>query len=237
MQRGFGQGALIGIIAIVILGGGALWVMNSQSSSDGDAMQKDDTAMEKDGDAMMEKDGDAMEKKDGEAMMQKDGDAMMQKDGDAMMEGDHMMKDDAMMKKDGDSGAMEDSTSSIAYTGTVLQEGASPFIEFNQHDFETTQANGDTALLWYYANWCPTCRVEQASIEDAVAEFQTPGVVIFRVNINDSATTDEEVATAREYGVAFRHTKVAVKGNERVLKTTETWNKGHYLEQLALLAN
>lgn len=235
-QKGSAQGLIIGIIALLVLGGGAFWAVNSQkSSTTGDSMQKEDSAMEKTDDVMMQKEGDSMMMKEDDTSISMQGEGMendgtmMQKDSGSMMEGEAMQKTE-------DTGAMEE-RATASYTGTVLQSGASPFIEFNQSDYELSQKNGDVALLWYYANWCPTCRVEQGSIEAAVSEFDKSGIVVFRVNINDSDTSDAEVATAREFGVAFRHTKVAVQNNQRVLKTTETWNKGHYLEQFQALLN
>ena len=226
-QRGLATSAIIGIIALLVIGGGAWFVVQSnQATTEGDAM------MQKDGDAMMEKD-DAMMKAEGDVMIKSD-DAMMKADGDAMMHGDSMMQKDestdsgdAMMKSD--TGAMTQPT----YQGTRLAGSAdAPLLAFNQADYEAAQKAGKTVLLWYYSDWCPTCKAEQAQISAAFDAFTGTGVVGFRVNINDNNTDEHEVATAREFGVAFRHTKVALKNGERILKTTETWNKDNYLAQL-----
>ena len=49
-------------------------------------------------------------------------------------------------------------------------------------------------------------------------------VIGFRVNYNDDQTDDDERVLAREFGVAYQHTKVFVKGGQRVLKAPESWS-------------
>ena len=60
-------------------------------------------------------------------------------------------------------------------------------------------------------------------------------MVGFRVNYNDSDTDDVETSLAREYGVAYQHTKVAIRDGRRVLKSPESWDEQHYLDEISSL--
>ena len=66
----------------------------------------------------------------------------------------------------------------------------------------------------------------------AFDELDLEGVVGFRVNYNDNQTDNDEKDLAREFGVAYQHTKVFVKDGERILKSPESWDKGRYLEEI-----
>jgi len=65
----------------------------------------------------------------------------------------------------------------------------------------------------------------------------TGDVVGFRVNYNDGETDSFEEGLAREFGIAYQHTKVIIQDGERVLKSPETWNKDRYLSELAAVLN
>ena len=57
-------------------------------------------------------------------------------------------------------------------------------------------------------------------------EYQTVGVL-------DLVRTDaDEKNLAREFGVAYQHTKVLLKNGKRILKSPETWDKARYLKEI-----
>jgi len=136
-----------------------------------------------------------------------------------------------------ESGTEEGMMMNDAYTGTLLSspDASSPLLVFSQVDYERALHNGDVVLLWFYSSWCPTCAQEQKDIIAAFNASPTKGIVGFRVNIGDKETDSDEEALAREFGVAYRHTKVALRGETRLFKTTEVWNTAIYLEKLSTL--
>lgn len=230
-REGVAAPALIALIVILAVGGAAVYFgmtgnPEGPAMEDGekqDVMTNDGDAMHKD-DAMMEEDGAMMEKEDGDAM-EKSGGAMVD-DGSAMME-DTMMADDvAMMEK-------------ASYSGTLLagSKDRSPLLDFTKADYDKAIASGKLVTLYFYASWCPICRAEFPKMQSAFDKLDRSDVVGFRVNYNDSDTDVNEEALAREFGVAYQHTKVFVKGDTRVLKSPESWNESRYSSEIATYAN
>ena len=152
----------------------------------------------------------------GEAMENKTaGDKMMEKD-EAMMGEDDKMMGDKMMK----------------FSGTVLAGTSAPLLDFNKSDFDKALASDKLIVLYFYANWCPICRVEFPKMQAAFNDLETDKVVAFRVNYNDNETDQSEIDLAREHGVAYQHTKVFVKNRARILKSPESWEKARYAEEI-----
>lgn len=171
------------------------------------------------GDAMKEDSGDVMEMKKDDAMMKQDGDAMEKKN-DSMESGESM---DAMKKED---------ASSLQFVGTKLSGTSSPLLDFNKADYDKAVASEKLVVLYFYANWCPICRAEFPKAEAAFGKLTGDQVVGFRVNFNDDQTDDNEKALAREYGVAYQHTKVFVRNGQRILKSPEAWEEERYLQEI-----
>ncbi len=130
--------------------------------------------------------------------MQKEGEMMqddsMKKDG-AMTEGDGMMKDDSMMKDE----QMMDG-------GTMMEKGT---YEAYSADKLALAGSGDV-LLFFHADWCPTCRAIESEIN---AGAQIPaGVHILKVSY------DKETALKQKYGVTVQHTFVQVDSSGTLIQ-------------------
>lgn len=219
-QRGMSTGLVIGIIVVLALLAGGWYYMQSTPASN-DASESGE---------MME--GDAMQKDD--AMMKAEGDVMME--GEHMNDGDGAMEGDAMMKTDGD--AMMKAETETSFKSAVIAGSSSPLLEFDQRDYEAALNSGKLVMLYFYASWCPTCRVEFGNAtRPAFDTYTGDDVVGFRVHYNDNDVTPEMEALAREFGVAYQHTKVFIKGGERVLKSPETWNTERYLREFEAHTN
>ena len=83
-------------------------------------------------------------------------------------------------------------------------------------------------VLYFYANWCPTCRPADANFK--ANESKIPeDVVVIRVNYNDSDTDSDEEQLATQYGITYQHTFVQIdaEGNE-----VTKWNGGEISELL-----
>ena len=93
----------------------------------------------------------------------------------------------------------------------------------------TTAAN-QRRVLFFYANWCTTCRPADADLQKNSARIPSD-VVVFRVNYNDPDTDAAEKDLAAKYKITYQHTYVQI---DSAGTPVATWNGGS-LD--ALLAN
>lgn len=133
--------------------------------------------------------------------------------------------------------APESSGNAPQFSGTKLAGGASPLLDFVKADYDKARASGKLIVLYFYANWCPICREEFPKMQSAFNELTTDRAVAFRVNYNDNETDGAERELAREFGVAYQHTKVFVKNGVRVGKYPDGWSKGRYLSEINKFLN
>src|SRR3989344_2308709 len=139
-------------------------------------------------------------------------------------------KDTVMEKKEGE---MVEGESMMEYSGSVIAGSKSPLLDFKKADYDTALKTNKLIVLYFYANWCPICKAEVASsLYPSFNELITDKVIGFRVNYNDNQTDDDEKNLAKEFGIAYQHTKVFLRNGERVLKSPESWNKERYLREI-----
>lgn len=112
----------------------------------------------------------------------------------------------------------------LDFFGQILAGIKSPLLDFNKSDYDKAVASGKLVALYFYANWCPICKAEFPKMQEAFNQITDDRVVGFRVNYNDDQTDNDEKELAREFGVAYQHTKVFVKNRQRLLKAPESWS-------------
>jgi thiol-disulfide isomerase/thioredoxin len=147
----------------------------------------------------------------------------------AMMEkkDGEMMKDDSTMKKDG--GAMMDKGDTMMkYSGAMLAGKSAPLLDFTKADYDAAIKTDKLVVLYFYANWCPLCKAEFPVMQKVFNALTTDKAIGFRVNYNDDQTDTDEKNLAKQFGVAYQHTKVFVKNGERILKSPEGWDEKRY---------
>ena len=159
-----------------------------------------------------------------DAAMLKDQEAVEAENSDGTMMEDK--KADSVMKDD-----------EVSYSGTVLAGTKSLVLDFNQQDYNQALAANKTILLYFYANWCPTCAAEVPKMYSAFNQLDSDQIVAFRVNYKDNETDSDEAALAQQFGVAYQHTKVAIKNGQRVLKAPDSWDQEKYISEVNKLLN
>ncbi len=110
----------------------------------------------------------------------------------------------------------------------MLAGKSAPLLDFKKADYETAVKTDKLIVLYFYANWCPSCKTEFPKMQTAFNELTTDKVMGFRINYNDNETDKDEEGLAREFGVAYQHTKVFIKNGQRILKSPETWDEKRY---------
>ena len=198
-QKGFAMPVIIAIVAVVLVLGGIVFYANRSQTTDDKMAQKK---------AMMEK----------EAMEQKEKDAMMKAD---------TTETDSMMKKD-ETSMMDKSDTMMKYSGAVLAGKSAPLLDFTKADYDAALNSDKLVVLYFYANWCPICKAEFPVMQKVFNELSTDNVIGFRVNYNDDQTDNDEKNLAKQFGVAYQHTKVFVKNGQRILKSPEGWDEQRY---------
>lgn len=142
------------------------------------------------------------------SMMGKD-ESMMTESEDSMTKGEGTGTEEAMTD---DSKMMMADSRYVEYSSKVLADTA-----------------GTKRVLFFYANWCPTCRPADANFKANLDKIPE-GVTLIRVNYNDSDTDAEEKALADKYGVTYQHTFVQIDKDGNVVGR---WNGGQITELLA----
>lgn len=85
---------------------------------------------------------------------------------------------------------------------------ASNYTDFSDENVKKAQENGRT-LLFFHANWCPTCRSAEKDIINNSSTLPTD-LTIIKVNY------DKETALKERYNITYQHTFVQIdeNGNE-----------------------
>ena len=77
-------------------------------------------------------------------------------------------------------------------------------------------------VLFFYANWCDTCRPADEDLRKNESRMPED-VRVIRVNFNDTDTDEDEKALAKQYQVPYQHTFVQIDAQGKVVTR---WNGG-----------
>ena len=157
-------------------------------------------------------------------VVKKDGSTVMLMEGESIWMDGSVLKAGEMMK-----GEMMESS----HMGKVLAGTTSKYIEFNKEDYDKALKENKTILLYFYASWCPICKIEQPETMAAFNELNNSNLVGFRVHYNDGEDNADAKALAQQFQIPYQHTKVIIKDGKQVLKAPDSWDKQRYLTELA----
>ncbi|WP_158754933.1 thioredoxin family protein [Dyella sp. S184] len=87
-------------------------------------------------------------------------------------------------------------------------------VPFNQAKFDQAKAAGQPIVVYFHADWCPTCRVQQPIVARLAAEPQLKAVTIFEADF------DTETALEKTLNVSQQSTFVVFKGGQEVSRST-----------------
>lgn len=92
---------------------------------------------------------------------------------------------------------------------------ANNYFEFKQQDYLELKKLGRPILLYFYANWCPTCAVQEPLLNSFMNSGKSNGKVALRVNYNDSDTEATEKELAKTFTITYQHSFIAVGSDGR----------------------
>lgn len=104
---------------------------------------------------------------------------------------------------------------SLAFASSAF---AADFRDFTPDAFAAAQAEGAPVLLVVAADWCPTCRAQEAAIHDAALDHAFDQMIVFRIDY------DRQRAVWRGFNVQQRSTLIALRGRRetgRLLGNTD----------------
>jgi len=119
----------------------------------------------------------------------------------------------------------------VATEPAKAEEPATPtvgmYVEYSREMFEKTSSQ--RRVLFFYANWCSTCRPADSSFTRGIERLPAD-LVLLRVNYNDTATDQEEKDLAAKYGITYQHTFVQIDAQGNAINR---WNGGEIDQLLA----
>ena len=119
--------------------------------------------------------------------------------------------------------AMEESTNAEENMEAPQME---KYLPFSPEAMQATQ--NSRRVLFFYANWCPTCSPADASFMQEQAKLPQD-VTVLRVNYDDTETYADEKALAEKYQITYQHTFVQIDATGNVVTK---WNGGKVDELL-----
>lgn len=105
---------------------------------------------------------------------------------------------------------------------TAGQDSSRPanYVDYSGDAYEKARSEGKVVMLYFMANWCPTCKAQEPINFEAFKEFEgDDNIIIFKIHILDSETTDETEKLADEYEVRLQHSFVIVNPEGEVVFT------------------
>lgn len=82
---------------------------------------------------------------------------------------------------------------------------ANNYFVFEKSEYEKAKVANRPILLFFYANWCPTCARQEPINVRTFDSLGNTNLIIFRVNYNDSETSSDEDNLAKELGIPYQH--------------------------------
>lgn len=87
-------------------------------------------------------------------------------------------------------------------------------VPFNQAQFDRAKAAGQPVVVYFHADWCPTCRVQQPIVARLATDPQLKAVTIFEADF------DTETALEKALKVSQQSTFVVFSHGREVSRST-----------------
>ena len=85
---------------------------------------------------------------------------------------------------------------------------------YTQAKLDALNKAGQPALVFIYADWCPTCRAQDAVLEKLLPTDEFRGIATLRVDF------DTQKPVVKAFGVQYQSTLIVFKGGREVARVT-----------------
>jgi thiol-disulfide isomerase/thioredoxin len=85
---------------------------------------------------------------------------------------------------------------------------------YSEAQFTKAVGQGQPVVVWFHANWCPTCRAQQPLVDRLAGSAEMKPVTVF------VADFDKETVLKKSLGVAQQSTFVVFRNGHEVTRST-----------------
>jgi thioredoxin 1 len=118
-----------------------------------------------------------------------------------------------------------------AGSGDVLD--ANGYSDLTDEGFDAVVASSKLVVVFFKANWCPTCRAQEPVNREVFSEYVgDERVAIFVGNFADPEETDFDKEIQSRYGVSYQHTFLFIKNGEEVGRHSGRIEAGNLREMI-----
>lgn len=120
----------------------------------------------------------------------------------------------------------------LTFSSKKLAGTNSFLLEFGTSDFKRARDARKLIVFYFYSDLDALARDEYPEIIDAFNQLSTDQVVGFKINMSDDIS-ESEFKITQDFNIATSNTKIFLKENREVLRSTESWDQQEYLNQFA----
>ena len=105
----------------------------------------------------------------------------------------------------------------LALTAVLATAQLAQAIDIKPYDeaaFSAAQAAGKSSVLMFHASWCPTCKLQDKSLDALKSDPELKNVVLFKADF------DKAVELKQTHKVRGQSTFVVFKGKDEVSRST-----------------
>jgi thioredoxin 1 len=85
---------------------------------------------------------------------------------------------------------------------------------YTQEKLDALNKAGEPALVFIYADWCPTCKAQEKILDTLLPTNEFKGITTLRVNF------DSQKAVVKAFGAMYQSTLIVFKGGKEVARVT-----------------
>lgn len=92
---------------------------------------------------------------------------------------------------------------------------------YTQAELDSVNNAGKPALVFIYADWCPTCKAQEKVLSTLLPTNEFKGITTLRVNF------DKQKPVVKAFGAMYQSTLIVFKGGKEVARVTGDTDPDH----------